>query len=55
MRLIAKSTLVKFWNHPEYADARRLLGFLEFVNSASAEDVPPTSLLREFIGGSAFA
>ncbi|MEI6655545.1 MAG: nucleoside kinase [Verrucomicrobiota bacterium] len=40
---------------PEYADARRLLGFLEFVNSASAEDVPPTSLLREFIGGSTFA
>ncbi|MCX6875931.1 MAG: nucleoside kinase [Verrucomicrobia bacterium] len=39
---------------PEYADARRLLGFLELVNSASAEDVPPTSLLREFIGGSAF-
>jgi len=42
-------------SEPEYADARRLLGFLEFVNSASAEDVPPTSLLREFIGGSAFA
>jgi uridine kinase len=41
-------------SEPEYADARRLLGFLEFVNSASAEAVPPTSLLREFIGGSAF-
>jgi uridine kinase len=39
---------------PEYADARRLLGFLEVVNSASAEHVPPTSLIREFIGGSAF-
>jgi uridine kinase len=39
---------------PEYVDARRLLGFLELVNSASAEAVPPTSLLREFIGGSAF-
>jgi len=39
---------------PEYADARRLLGFLELVNSASAESVPPTSLLREFIGASAF-
>ena len=38
----------------EYVDARRLLGFLELVNSASAEAVPPTSLLREFIGGSAF-
>jgi uridine kinase len=41
-------------SEPEYADARRLLGFLEFVNSASAEHVPPTSLLREFIGGSTF-
>ena len=39
---------------PEYADARRLLGFLRLVNSASAEAVPPTSLLREFIGASAF-
>lgn len=39
----------------EYADARRLLAFLELVNSASAEHVPPTSLIREFIGGSAFA
>ncbi|MEO0018418.1 MAG: Threonine--tRNA ligase 2 [Verrucomicrobiota bacterium] len=39
---------------PEYADARRLLGFLEVVNSASSEQVPPTSLIREFIGGGAF-
>ena len=38
----------------EYADARRLLAFLELVNSTSAEHVPPTSLLREFIGGSVF-
>jgi uridine kinase len=38
----------------EYADARRLLAFLELVNSSSAEHVPPTSLIREFIGGSVF-
>ena len=38
----------------EYADARRLLGFLELVNSSSAEHVPPTSLIREFIGGGVF-
>ena len=38
----------------EYADARRLLAFLELVNSTSAEHVPQTSLLREFIGGSSF-
>jgi uridine kinase len=39
----------------EYADARRLLGFLEVVNSGPSDDIPPTSLIREFIGGSAFA
>lgn len=38
----------------EYADARRLLAFLELVNSTSAEHVPTTSLIREFIGGSVF-
>ena len=38
----------------EYADARRLLAFLELVNSTSAEHVPSTSLIREFIGGSVF-
>jgi uridine kinase len=38
----------------EYAEARRLLAFLELINSTSAENVPTTSLIREFIGGSAF-
>ena len=28
-----------------------VLGFLELVNSTSAEHVPATSLIREFIGG----
>jgi uridine kinase len=41
--------------HPEYAEARRLQGFLQLVLSAGASDVPPNSLLREFIGGSIFA
>lgn len=39
---------------PEYADARRLMGFLEVVNPAPDVRIPPTSLIREFIGGSAF-
>lgn len=39
---------------PEYAEARRLLKLLDnFLNISSAE-VPPTSVLREFIGGSSF-
>jgi uridine kinase len=40
--------------HPEYAEARRLLKFLELVTAAPSDRVPPDSLLREFIGGSIF-
>lgn len=41
-------------SHPEYAEARRLSDFL--INFLAAEDrpVPRTSILREYIGGSAF-
>lgn len=39
---------------PEYAEARRLLSFLENFTTVSPEAVPPKSILREFIGGSAF-
>ncbi len=39
---------------PEYAEARRMLKFLDnFVHIEPAE-IPPTSILREFIGGSSF-
>ena len=37
-----------------YTTARRLMGFLELINPISPELVPPDSILREFIGGSAF-
>lgn len=37
-----------------YTTARRLMGFLELVNPISPENVPPDSILREFIGGSVF-
>lgn len=41
-------------NVPEYGEAKRLLKFLEnFIPIASLE-IPPTSILREFIGGSSF-
>ena len=39
---------------PEYDEARRLLKFLDNFIPITPETVPPTSLLREFIGGSAF-
>jgi uridine kinase len=39
---------------PEYAEARRLSEFLLNFLPAQAREVPPTSILREYIGGSAF-
>ena len=39
---------------PEYAEARRLLRFLGYFQSINQREIPPTSLLREFLGGSSF-
>ena len=39
---------------PEYSDAYRLKKFLLYFNSVSDKEIPPTSLLREFMGGSSF-
>ena len=39
-------------DQPEYAEARRLIKFLDSFLSISSEDVPQNSILREFIGGS---
>ena len=41
-------------NMPEYAEARRLLRFLSYFKPMSGETIPPTSILREFLGGSSF-
>ena len=41
-------------SHPAYTEAYRLLKFLTWFVPIFREDVPATSLLREFIGGSAF-
>lgn len=38
----------------EYAEAARLLAFLSYFANIPAEQVPSTSLLREFLGGSSF-
>jgi uridine kinase len=40
--------------HPSYTEAYRLLKFLSWFVPVFQDDVPQTSLLREFIGGSAF-
>lgn len=40
--------------HPQYAEARRLLDFLECFLSIPIDHIPPTSILREFMGKSSF-
>ena len=39
---------------PEYAESSRLRKFLQYFRSVPDSQVPPTSLLREFAGGSSF-
>lgn len=40
---------------PHYIQARQMVKFLNYIVDADAEDeIPPNSLLREFIGGSCF-
>ena len=41
-------------NCPEYAEAYRLRKFLSYIHPIAEEQLPPTSLLREFLGGSSF-
>lgn len=41
-------------NSPAYSEAHRLLRFLSHFVPVQDEELPPTSLLREFLGGSSF-
>jgi uridine kinase len=41
-------------NCSEYSEADRLLKFLQYFTPVSDKSIPPTSLLREFVGGSSF-
>lgn len=38
----------------EYSEAYRLLNFLAYFESIPEKEIPPTSMLREFVGGSSF-
>ncbi len=42
-------------NVPQYAEAYRLRKFLHYFHSIPQTSIPPTSLLREFLGGSSFS
>ena len=41
-------------NCPEYSEAHRLLKFIHYFTPVPDKEIPPTSLLREFLGGSSF-
>ena len=38
----------------EYTEAHRLIKFLQYFEPIPEKEIPPTSLLREFVGGSSF-
>ncbi len=41
-------------NSAVYSEARRLLKFLSYIKPMEPRSIPPTSILREFLGGSSF-
>ena len=41
-------------NQPEYATANSLIQFLKYFKTIPDQELPPTSILREFLGGSSF-
>lgn len=41
-------------NCKEFAEAQRLLNFIELIEPIDPKHVPPTSIMREFLGGSSF-
>jgi len=41
-------------DHPEHVEAKRLLKFLSYFQPLDTKDIPPNSIIREFVGGSCF-
>jgi len=41
-------------DQPQYSESRRLIEFLSYFLNISSDEIPPNSILREFIGGSCF-
>jgi len=40
---------------PEYSETNRLLKFLSYFHPIDDSEIPPTSVIREFLGGSSFS
>ena len=41
-------------NQAEFSESTRLLKFLSYFKPIDDQEIPPTSLIREFLGGSSF-
>jgi uridine kinase len=55
LKLYAEPILLEIQpNQVEYAEATRLLRFFSYLKPMKAREIPPTSILREFLGGSSF-
>nr|WP_235598523.1 nucleoside kinase [Kosmotoga arenicorallina] len=56
LKMFAEPLLLQIDNsRPEFAEAKRLLRFIDYFLPVTAmEEIPRTSILREFIGGSTF-
>lgn len=55
LKPLAESILLEVQpNQQEYSEARRLLKFFSYFKTIQSSDIPPTSILREFVGGSSF-
>lgn len=42
-------------SQPEFSESNRLLKFLSYFKTIDEQEIPPTSLIREFLGGSSFS
>jgi len=40
--------------NPSHPESERLLDFLAYFEGIGEEEIPPTSIIREFIGNSSF-
>ena len=55
LRLHAETILASVpKNCPEYAEAHRLMKFIHYFVPVPDKEIPPTSIMREFVGGSSF-
>lgn len=41
-------------SQPEFSESNRLLKFMSYFKTIDEQEIPPTSLIREFLGGSSF-